>query len=64
MKAVHSSKAIDDKHLRVDMAALKELLETRELASVSKVQSARQLANVLTKKKTSAQTLVSAVNSH
>ena len=63
VEAVHSTKAVEDKHLRIDIAALKDLLVTREVASVSWVQSARQLANVLTKRGASAETLVSAVSS-
>ena len=63
VEAVYSTKAVEDKHLRIDVAALKDLLETRDVASVSWVQSAKQLANVLTKRGASTQTLVSAVAS-
>jgi len=62
VEALHSTKSVEDKHLRIDIAALKDLLETQEITSVSWVRSAKQLADVLTKKGASAETLVSAVS--
>ena len=49
-EAVHSSTNVEDKMLRISMAALRDLLQSRVIHSVSWVKSAHQLANVLTKK--------------
>ena len=59
--SLHSTKQVDDKHLRLNLAVLGDLLERGELASVSWVQSARQLANVFTKRGASAEPLLSVV---
>ena len=48
VEAVHSTKAVEDKHLIIDIAALKDLLVIREVASVSWVLLKGQLTNVLT----------------
>ena len=48
--AVHSSTNVEDKMLRISMAALRDLLQTGEINSINWVRSAHQLANVLTKK--------------
>ena len=49
-EAVYSSKNIDDKMLRINMAALRDMLSSGQICSVSWVKSAHQLANVLTKR--------------
>ncbi|XP_018008572.1 uncharacterized protein LOC108666247 [Hyalella azteca] len=47
--AVHSTKAIEDKHLRINMAVLRDMLSKRDIQSITWVRSSLQLANVLTK---------------
>jgi hypothetical protein len=59
--SLHSTKSVDDKHLRINLALLSDMLERGDLSSVTWVQSARQLANVLTKRGASAHQLLSAV---
>ena len=59
--SLYSSKQVDDKHLRINLAVLGDMLERGELSSVTWVQSARQLANVFTKRGASAELLLSAV---
>ena len=59
--SLYSTKQVDDKHLRINLAVLGDMLERGELSSVTWVQSARQLANVFTKRGASAELLLSAV---
>ena len=59
-ESVHSTKAIEDKQLRIDIAVLRKLLETGELHDVYWVQAAHQLTNGLTKRGACAASLVSA----
>ena len=59
--SLYSTKQVDDKHLRINLAVLGDMLERGELSSVTWVQSARQLANVFTKRGASAEPLLSAV---
>ena len=58
---LYSTKLVDDKLLRNHVAVLKDLLERKELASVTWVQSARQIANALTKRGASVDLLLSAM---
>ena len=60
VESVHSTRAIEDKQLRIDIAVLRNLLETGELHDVYWVQAAHQLANALTKRGACAASLVSA----
>ena len=59
--SLYSTKQVDDKHLRINLAVLGDMLEQGEISSVTWVQSARQLANVFTKRGASAEPLLSAV---
>ena len=59
--AVHSTKAVEDKHLRIDVAVLRDMLHRGDVSEVSWVQSSRQLANALTKAGASTSQLVSAM---
>ena len=63
VEALHSTKLVEDKHLRIDIAALKNLLENRDISSVSWVQSSLQLADVLTKHGASSAPLLEAIQS-
>ena len=59
--SLYSTKSVEDKHLRIDIAVLKDMLAQRQIHSVSWVQSSKQLANVLTKAGVSPSQLISAV---
>ena len=61
MQSLYSTKSVDDKHLRINLAVLGDMLQREELSSVSWVQSAHQIANVLTKRGVNADLLISAV---
>ena len=50
VEALYSTKAIEDKQLRINMAVLRDMLAKADVYSVSWIQSSRQLANVLTKR--------------
>ena len=50
VEAVKSTKMVDDKRLRLDIAALKESLENKELHSVHWCPGDQQLADVMTKR--------------
>lgn len=54
---VRSTKSVSEKKLRIDIAAIKEMLERGELKSVSWVESKAQLADALTKRGVSSQNL-------
>jgi hypothetical protein len=49
VESLHSTKNVDDKHLRINIAVLRDMIEKRDI-TVSWVQSAKQLANALTKR--------------
>ena len=49
-EAVHSTTAVEDKLLRINVAVLRDLLHSQRLTSVEWVRSTQQLADVLTKK--------------
>ena len=61
VESLYSTKRVEDKLLRIHMAVLNDLLERKELASVTWVQSARQIANALTKRGASVNLLLSAI---
>ena len=48
--AIHSTKSVEDKRLRIDIASLKELVTTGEVNSVRWCPGALQLADCMTKK--------------
>ena len=56
--ALLSTKAVQDKRLRVDIAYLKQLLEWQELEKVLWISSAKQLADCLTKRTASSRLLL------
>ena len=57
-KALYSIKCVQDKHLRVDMARLRQMIERQELTQVVWVESSNQLADPLTKRTASSRSLV------
>ena len=59
--AVHSTTAIEDKMLRINMAVLRDMLASEVLASVEWVKSAHQLANALTKSGACPKSLLGAI---
>ena len=61
VEALYSTKAVDDKHLRINMAVLRDMLSTRSLSTVSWVRTSHQLANVLTKQGACHRPLLSAI---
>ena len=50
VEAVHSTKNVEDKMLRINMSVLRDMLDQGDISSVEWVQSTKQLANPLTKK--------------
>ena len=63
VESVYSTKTIEDKHLRINMAVLRDMLSRGDLFSVSWVQSSCQLANALTKQGANVDSLIAAVSS-
>jgi hypothetical protein len=59
--ALYSTKAVEDKYLRINVAVLRDMLSKRDLASISWVRSTHQLANVLTKRGASGASLLAAI---
>ena len=57
---LYSTKLVEDKQLRINIAVIRDMLERRDLSEVCWVQSARQIANVLTKRGASTELLLSA----
>ena len=58
---LYSTKLVEDKLIRSPMAVLKDLLERQEVASVTWVRAARQIADALTKRGASVDLLLSAI---
>lgn len=52
---LHSTKEVDDTHLRINLSVLGNMLECRVLSIVSMVHSMQQLANVFYKRKVNKQ---------
>jgi len=63
VEAIHSTKMVDDKRLRIDIGAIKESVEKGEIAKVRWVPGESQLANCLTKKGASGRQLLSVFQS-
>ena len=61
--ALYSSKSVDDKRLRIDIAVLKDMMERKEIESVSWIATSFQLANCLTKGGAPARQLIAAISS-
>ncbi|XP_077974967.1 uncharacterized protein LOC144430759 [Styela clava] len=57
-EALRSSKNVSNKRLRVEIGMLKEMIQNKEINSISWVESKKQLADVLTKKGASPERLV------
>ena len=61
VESLHSTKSVEDKHLRINMSVLRDMLSTRSLSTVSWVKTSHQLANVLTKQGACHRPLLSAI---
>ena len=61
--ALKSSKMVEGKRLRVEVAVLQEMIAKREISDVIWVPTASQLANCLTKGGVSAKSLLEAISS-
>ena len=59
--SIHSSKSVDDRRLRVDIAVLRDMIERKELKEVSWVPTKQQLADCLTKRGACTQQLCAAL---
>ena len=62
-EAIHSTKQILSGRLRIDIGAIKEMVETKEVESVSWIPASYQLADCLTKRGASTKTLLQTINS-
>ena len=60
-EAVYSTKQVDDKQTRIDIAALQQMLQENKVKQINWCSSDKQLANALTKKGASAKTLLEAM---
>ena len=63
VEAVHSTKMVDDKRLRIDIGAVKQSLEKREIQAVKWCPGNFQLANCMTKRGASGLQLLSVLHS-
>ena len=59
--ALHSTKSIDDRRLRIDISILKEMLAKHEINEVSWIDTHSQLANCLTKNGANCTKLISSI---
>ena len=62
MDTLNSKKNVDDKRLRIDLAILDEMLQRKDINSVSWVETSLQLADCLTKRGASAERLRAAIS--
>ena len=60
--SLNSSKNVDDRRLRIDLAVLCEMIERNEIHSIKWVDTVHQLADCLTKKGASAERLRAAIS--
>ena len=60
--ALHSTKKVDDKRLRIDIAVLLDMIKRKEVSSVSWIDTHKQLADCLTKGGASPQRLRAALS--
>ena len=60
--AIYSTKAVQDKQLRINIAVLRDMLAKKDIQSVSWVRSAKQLANPLTKRGANCNPLLAALS--
>ena len=61
VESLYSSKHVEDRRLRLDMAVIRDMLDRGELHRVSWVDTASQLADCLTKRGASTQRLRDAI---
>ena len=60
--AVHSTKTIEDKGLKIDIGILREMLYNQEISLIEWIDSDKQLADPLTKGGASTNKLIEALN--
>ena len=57
IKVLSSTKRVEDRRLRIDLAVLEDMLAKKEISSVSWIASHQQLADCLTKRGASTERL-------
>lgn len=57
-ESVHSTKAVSEKRLRIDIASIKEMIQKEEISSVKWIETNLQLADSLTKRGASGKKLI------
>lgn len=60
--SLYSSKNVEDRRLRIDIAVLRDMLDRKEISSVSWVDTSKQLADCLTKRGASTMRLRAAIS--
>lgn len=60
---LHSTKSVSEKRLRIDIAAIKEMMHRGEISKVKWVESSSQLSDCLTKKGASCKKLITVLKS-
>jgi hypothetical protein len=61
VEAIHSTKSVDDKRLRIDIGAIRQSLESGEIKSIKWCPGSDQLADCLTKRGASGAQLLTAL---
>lgn len=61
VESLYSTRNVDDKHLRINIAVLRDMIEKRDI-TLCWVQSAKPLANALTTRGSDASLLLSVVH--
>ena len=49
VESLYSTKSVEEKHLRIEISVLRDMIYTGQIAEVSWVQTSKQLANTSTK---------------
>ena len=62
-EALYSTKLVDDKQTRIDIAAIQEMLKSNKVQQINWVSTDRQLANALTKRGASTEFLLDVIQS-
>ena len=61
VESVYSTRLVQDRRLRINISVLKDMIKQKEIHAISWVQSAHQLANVLTKRSVCPNSLMGAL---
>ena len=62
--AVHSTKTVEDKRLKVDICALRDMMQRKEIHNVEWIESDNQIADSFTKAGASSSKLIAALSGH